>query len=43
MAEELQGWSNQDAENKSLQELAILFQQAVDKINELEQRVSALE
>lgn len=40
---DLQTWSNQEPENKNLEQLSILFEAAISKINELEARLALLE
>lgn len=42
MAERLSDWNNQDPSNKNLEELSILINQLMDKIQSLEERIEAL-
>jgi len=40
---DLSTWTNQEPQNQNLEQLAILFEQAISKINELEARLAAVE
>lgn len=40
---DLQPWTNQEPENKNLEQLSIIFEQLINKVAELEARLATLE